>query len=138
MDTAQGQDVFGPRLTPKPARLFATGTDDGLAAGFDDAGANDEALTAEGALWHAGGIIHEIAQFLFHRSGSGLAQAFLAGLNQEFIHPVLGHWRVWATVRSMNRPASASNRWRLAMAACKPGASSAERRRLTFRPACQT
>src|ERR1039458_5730176 len=49
-----------------------------------------------------------------------------------------GPWRVWATVRSTNCAASASNRWRLAMAACKPGASSAETRRLTLRPFCQT
>jgi hypothetical protein len=37
MDTAQGQDILGTWLTPKHARLLATGTDDGLAAGFDDA-----------------------------------------------------------------------------------------------------
>ena len=37
MDTAQGQDVFGPWLAPKHARLLATGTNDGLAAGFDNA-----------------------------------------------------------------------------------------------------
>jgi hypothetical protein len=38
---------------------------------------------------HASDIVDEIAQFSFHRSGSGLAQAFLAGLNNEFPHPVI-------------------------------------------------
>ena len=37
MDAAQGQNVFGAWLTPKHARLLAAGTNDGLAAGLDDA-----------------------------------------------------------------------------------------------------
>src|ERR1039458_5370069 len=37
MDTAQDQDIFGSGLTPKHARVLATGTDDGLTAGFHDA-----------------------------------------------------------------------------------------------------
>src|ERR1017187_2737130 len=89
MDTAQGQDIFGSGLTPKHARVLATGTDDGLTAGFHDACANEAALRAEGAILHAGSIVDEIAQFFFHRCGSGFAQAFLAALNNEFIHPVL-------------------------------------------------
>jgi hypothetical protein len=61
MDAAQGQDVFGTGHTPKHARLLATSTDDGLAAGFDDAGPNEEAVTPEGALLHAADIVDEIA-----------------------------------------------------------------------------
>jgi len=36
MDTAKGQYVFGTGFAPEHARLFATGTNDGLAAGFND------------------------------------------------------------------------------------------------------
>ena len=36
MDTAQGQDVFGTGFPPEHARLFAPGTNDGLAASFND------------------------------------------------------------------------------------------------------
>ena len=61
MDTAQSQDIFGTWLTPKHARLLTTSTNDRLAAGFDDARANEEALTAESAILHAGDIVDEIA-----------------------------------------------------------------------------
>lgn len=43
-------------------------------------------------------------------------------------------WWVWATVNSMKSAASASNFWRLAMAAAKTGASSGETRWLTLAP----
>jgi len=41
VDATQGQHVFCAGKGPKHAGLFAAGSDDGFAAGFHDAGANE-------------------------------------------------------------------------------------------------
>src|ERR1035438_1499472 len=56
MATSQGDDCVGPPNRPEHTGLFETRTDDGLAARFDDAGANKEVLTAELGVTHALGI----------------------------------------------------------------------------------
>ena len=44
MDAAKSQDVLVSGDTPKHARLLAAGTDDGFAAGFNDARADEPSL----------------------------------------------------------------------------------------------
>ena len=49
VDTAKRQDVFCAGFAPEHAGLFAAGTDDGLATGFDDTGTDEVALPTKAA-----------------------------------------------------------------------------------------
>src|ERR1035438_6319704 len=60
MATSQGDDCVGPPNRPEHTGLFEARTDDGLAARFNDAGANKEVLTAELGVTHALGISRKI------------------------------------------------------------------------------
>src|SRR6266508_5475230 len=69
LDAAQGQNVFGARLAPKHAGLLAASSDDRFASGLNDARADEEALSAEGAILHPCHVVDEVAQFFFHGLG---------------------------------------------------------------------
>ena len=56
LDATQSEDVFGTGLSPEHARLFAASADDGFTAGFDNTGADKQALTAEFGVAHTIGI----------------------------------------------------------------------------------
>ena len=88
VDGAQSQDVFGPGPSPEPARLFAAGADDGLAASLDDARADKEALAPEGPLLHSFHIVNKVRQRLLDLLGLRLTGAFGAGLLNEVLDAV--------------------------------------------------
>lgn len=54
---------LAPRTVQKHAGLFAAGTDDRFASGFDDAGADEQVLRAEFRVSHAFGILVKVVGF---------------------------------------------------------------------------
>src|SRR5467141_1171225 len=85
VNTAQSQNIFGPRLAPEHARLLAAGSDDRLASRLDDTRADEETLPAKGAILHARHVVDEVTQFLLHHLGPGFAGAFFASLGDELL-----------------------------------------------------
>ncbi len=54
-----------------------------FAAGLNHAGANEETLPAEGAVWHPGDITREVPQRLLHRLRTARRGRLLARLGEE-------------------------------------------------------
>ena len=59
---AQGEDAGGAGDVPAHAGQFEALADDGFAAGFDDAGADEHAVVAEVGVAHAVGVGFEVRQ----------------------------------------------------------------------------
>src|SRR5438094_8305389 len=89
VNATKRQHVFGTRLAPKHARLFAPGADYGFAARLDHSGTDKEAFLTESAILHAGDIADEVTQLFFHRLGLRLAGAFLTDLSNELFDLVV-------------------------------------------------
>jgi hypothetical protein len=68
------------------AGLLEALADDGLASGFDDAGADEQAALAEPVVAHAGGVVEEVAKFL---------------LGLSFLAPWRGYLRTASRMPSM-------------------------------------
>ena len=83
VDAPEREDVLGALDAPKHARLLAPTPDDRLAARLDDAGADEEALTAEGSVLHPGDISPEVAQRLFDHLRTSPFRRLLGGLLAE-------------------------------------------------------
>src|SRR5258706_236767 len=83
------QYIFGARLTPKHARLLAPGTDNGLAARFDDSGTDEKAFATKSAILHTRDIADEVPQFFFDSLGLRLAGGLLAQLSNELLDLVI-------------------------------------------------
>ena len=60
MAAAESEDGVRAAYCPEHAGLFAAGTNDGLAAGFDDTGADEQVLPTEFRVSHALGIFFKI------------------------------------------------------------------------------
>ena len=89
LNAAQRQNVLCARFAPEHARLLAPGADHRLATGFNNPGANKEALAAEGAILHTLDIVDEVPQLLFYGLGLGFAGTLLPGLSDELLHLVV-------------------------------------------------
>jgi hypothetical protein len=57
---AKSDDGIGPTNGPEHAGLLAAATDNGLAAGFDDARADEPVLTAEFGIAHTLGVVVKV------------------------------------------------------------------------------
>ena len=98
---AQGEDAGGAGHGPVHAGEFEALPDDGLAAGLDDAGADEQAAGAEVAVAHPGGVGLEVGQGLVpvggfdagqgEDAGGGCDGADVAGveLGAAFVEPFL-------------------------------------------------
>ena len=78
VNATQGQNVLRSGFSPEHARLFTPGSDDRLAARFDDSRADKEALAAEGSVFHSFHVADEVSQFILHGLSLRLASALLA------------------------------------------------------------
>ena len=84
---AEGGDGVGAADGPVHAGLLESLADDGFAAGLHDAGADEQAALAEPVVAHAGGVVLEVAEFLFDSS---------------FLTPSRGYLRAAASMPSMS------------------------------------
>jgi len=74
---AKREDGVGAFHGPEHAGLFQAMADDGFAASFNDAGANEQMLLTERGIVHAGGIGGEVVGFVSDLFG----QFNIGGLN---------------------------------------------------------
>ena len=88
---SQSQDGVGAAHSPEHARLLAAGTDDGFAACFDDAGADEQMLRAEFRVAHALGVFLKVVGLdadLFGQLGIGRIDGTERG-HQTFNLPLI-------------------------------------------------
>jgi hypothetical protein len=76
---AQGEDAGGAGLGPAHAAEFEALADDGFAAGFDDAGADEHAEVAVVAVAHPDGVGAEVGQGLVPVGGLDPDQGVFGG-----------------------------------------------------------
>ncbi len=89
MDAAEGEDVLGTGFRPEHPRLFAPGTDHGLAAGLHDAGADEVADLPERAVLHALHVGGEVVQGSLDRHFIGFSRALAADFLDQVLDLVL-------------------------------------------------
>ena len=70
MAAAEGGDRVGTPDSPEHPGSFETGADHGLAAGLNDAGADEQVLAAELGIAHALGVVFEVTGFAANLLGS--------------------------------------------------------------------
>ena len=80
---AQGEDAGGAGDVPAHAREFEALADDGFAAGFDGAGADEHAVIAEVGIAHAVGVGFEVGQRFVGVAGEVTGQPEAGGFGDE-------------------------------------------------------
>ncbi len=80
------QDGVGPAHCPEHSRLLAAGAVDGLATGFDDAGADEQMLRTQFGLAHALGVLVKVSASMRTSSDNSTSDRLMTERGHQFFN----------------------------------------------------
>ncbi len=87
MNTAQGEDFASSWSGPEHAGLLATSPNDGFAARFNDARADEKALATKRTVAHPFAVMNKVMERFFH--GLRVSNGRSTGSLDDFLYSVL-------------------------------------------------